>query len=316
MKAKQFFIAISALFVFGLTIFAQTDEDKNWLSNFNAPYLPSDLIFYEYKFYTKEDVAKAKERLNLIEKSSPKDEWEGTYSDNSGLGIGLINWNSDGGFINFFYYHWLKTLDYGKISTSDDAVNLMSEKTSPAKLLRNTPKLLIKVKYGERHYLVPESYIKEFCEEAVGISQSIFEVSDYWTKQTDYKKPVFGLPIVPAEYRKFVRQPINANIIKTGERKLIQEKTEDGTVYREEIRYYVTLDAGKNKGVKPEMDFYITNTGEWLEIDKVSQNTSVGFIRRSFDNDKREECLNGRKGSGETIPCKEIKTGMKVFTKF
>lgn len=309
MKTKNFFIAIFVLLILSFTVFAQTDEDKNWLSNIYAPYLPGDFIFYEYEHYTKEDVAKAKEKLNLIEKSSPKDEWDGTYSDNSGIGIGLIVWNSNGGFINFRYYHWLETLDYGKISASNDVVNLISEKPSLGRLSRSAPKRLIKVKHGERHYLVPESYIKEFCEEAVGLRAGIADVSNYWTKQGDYEKPVFGMPIVPAKYKNFIRQPIEAKIIKTGERKMVND-------YGEEIHYYVTINIGKNKLIEPEMDVYSADLGEWIELKTVFKNISVGIIRRRWGEDKHEECWDGRKGSGENILCKEIKVGMKVFAKY
>lgn len=62
------------------------------------------------------------------------------------------------------------------------------------------------------------------------------------------------------------------------------------------------------------MNFFVEDLGEWIEITKVSLNSSVGKIRRGLD-EKREYCLDSEGGQGQIIPCKEVKVGMTVKTK-
>lgn len=317
MKTGHLLIALFFLLSFSTFLSAQKDlEPENWLSNLGGEYTNYYFIYY-YKHYTKDDVPLAKEKLKSIRQAGFIDEWEGIYEAPSPVGDNMLVWNKDKGFFEFYFYHGLQKMDFGRMSVSEGVVERTSEKPSHSSNPKSKQSVkLVKIKVGERHFLVPETYIEGFCEEAVGLRSFDYNVSDYLAKQADHEKPVFGLPIVPAEYQKFVRQPINARIIKADERKLVQKKTGDGTVYNEEIRYYVTLDAGKNKGVKPEMDFYIPDLGEWLQIAKVSQNASVGVILRTFDGNRQEECWKDRSSNINSIPCKEIKAGMKVFTKF
>lgn len=318
MKAKQIFIALFFLLSFSTVFFAQDDfEQENWLRDLGGLYTGDYYVFYHYKYYTKDDLPVAKERLNAIKQAGYKDEWEGIYAQSTSVGDQIMVWNEEKGFFEFYFYHGLQTMDFGRTAVSGGVIELISEK--PSRLNnpnRRKSARIVKVKVGERHFLVPENYLKEFCEIAVGLRQISVGFGDFWIKTTEWEKPVFGLPVVPAEYQRFVREPIHAEIIKTGEKKMFQEKTEDGTVYNEEIHHYVTLDAGKNKHVKPEMDFYVADLDEWIEIKNVAQNTSVGVIIRRFDDNKHEQCLSGRKGSENSTPCKAIKVGMKTVTKY
>jgi hypothetical protein len=75
------------------------------------------------------------------------------------------------------------------------------------------------------------------------------------------------------------------------------------------------LNAGKNKNIKIGMNFFVEDLGEWIQITKVFQKSSIGFIRRDFDENKQEQCRDSERGSGQITPCKEIKIGMKAKTK-
>ncbi|HEX8636417.1 MAG TPA: hypothetical protein VF692_00030, partial [Pyrinomonadaceae bacterium] len=123
-----------------------------------------------------------------------------------------------------------------------------------------------------------------------------------------------GLPVLPEKYRRFLRFPINVEITRFRNSRIYRNKSVDGTVNYDEIHHFVILGAGKNKGVKLRMNFFAEDLGEWIEITKVLQNSSIGVIKRGLE-EKQEQCRNLEGGQGDIIPCKEIKVGMKVKTK-
>ena len=63
------------------------------------------------------------------------------------------------------------------------------------------------------------------------------------------------------------------------------------------------------------MNFFVEELGEWIEITKILQTKSIGIIRRDFDENKKEQCFDSESGSGNIVPCKEIRVGMKSKTK-
>ncbi len=289
-------------------------EDENWLKGLGgeADYLP--YILYQYKTFTKEDVTKGKQRLKSIRQFAPKNEWEGIYYQETGIGDSKLIWNLEGGFFNLYFYHELKRFDYGRVNDSPSFIELVSEKTlisNPAKKQSAKTKL-IRVKIGEKHFLVPETRLQDFCDRAAGLSTDLQDFYYYWTKEEDMRKEVFGLPVLRSEYRHFLRYPIEAEINRVGNKKI---KRSEIIINSEEIHYPIILNAGKNKNLKKDMNFFVEDLGEWIQITKVFQTNSIGFIRRDFDENKQEQCFDSEGGMGDIITCKEIKIGMKANTK-
>ena len=122
------------------------------------------------------------------------------------------------------------------------------------------------------------------------------------------------MPVLPEKYRHLLRSPINTKITCIGKRQIHQDKFDDGTVNSEEVYRFVVLGAGANKKIKTGMNFFAEDLGEWIEVTKVSANSSIGKIRRSL-NEKKEVCRDLEGGQGQIIPCKPVKIGMKVKTK-
>ncbi len=320
MKIVKTFLIILSVSGF---CFGQVVEDENWIKEIAGEYCSGyRYLTYQYKTFSKENVAKAKEKLKLIKQSVPKNEWEGIYT-NRGVAIGDdgLVWNSRGGFLSFYCYHELTSLDYGSIKESPDSVELVSEKsvisTANKKQIAKTENKLVKVKFGERHFLVPENLLKYFTAKAAGLSTNMDEsYSNYYLdKVEDIEKAIFGLPILPAEYKHFLRYPIKAKIISAGSKKIIPNEQSTKEFNFDDIHYPVTLNAGKNKNIKIKMNFFVEDLGEWIEITKVFQTKSIGFIRRDFDENGWEQCRDSEGGSGQLIPCKEIKVGMMSKTK-
>jgi hypothetical protein len=152
-KIVLFIFIISSLqFSYGQDI----EEYENWLGKEGYPY-PE--LRHDYKNYSKEDVAKAKQRLSLIGESEAIDEFEGYYQQYGELSqIGLI-WNSKAGFIDYYIYTCsieLRGLGFGDVQNSADLLSLNYEKprykSSQKKENARLIQTLVKVKIGNRRF--------------------------------------------------------------------------------------------------------------------------------------------------------------------
>lgn len=315
MKVVFFFPAILLLLSISTFSFGQDSvEDENWLKGFytEADSLPT-LTYWDFNRFKLADLPQAKKRLISVRQYTPQNEWEGIYYSNTGIGASRFIWNEKGGFLKFYFYHTLKSLSFGKAKDFAGFVELEDEKPS---IPQNKRKFnLIKVKIGEKHFLVPENRLKDFCEQAAGLSERYYDFEYYWIRFADWHNEDVGLPTLPSAYKKYLRQPLEAKIIRVGKRKIIPNEQSTKEYNFDDIHYSVTLNVGKNKNLKKQMNFYIGDLGEWVQIEKVFQTTSIGFIRRDFDEKNKEQCRDSEGGMGQLIPCKEIKIGLTAKTK-
>lgn len=313
-KTFLFFLLIAG-FCFG----QESVADENWIGEIGGFYCCSPFITYRYDDFTIEDVERAKQKLKSIKKFTSGSEWEGIYYRSVSVGDDRMVWDSEGGFFAFYYYHELRSLNYGQIKELPGLIELVSEKPLTASFAKRTSAKtddrLVKVKVGERHFLVEENRVRDFAERAVGLSTELEDYSYYWSKAEDDEKKVFGLPVLPAGYKRFSRNPLEARIISVGRKKIIPNEQSAKEFNFGEIHYPVTLNAGKNKNVKSGMNFFVEDLGEWIEITKVFQKHSTGKISRIFGEGNKEQCLDSERGQGLIIACKEIKVGTRAKTK-
>lgn len=295
-------------------------EDENWLKGFGteADYV-SPLLYWDMKSFTLDDVARGKVRLKSVRQFTPQDEWEGVYHANTFLGDNKFIWNAPGGFFSFYFYHTLKSLTYGKATDAPAFIELEYEKL-PFSLAGKKPGFksrLVKVSIGKTRFLVPENRLQDFCDRAVGLNTDLDDVLYYWMKDTerDNAERLEGLPVLPVAYRKFLRHPIEATLVSVGKRKVIPSEHSTKEHNYDDIHYQVTINAGRNKKVKRDMNFFVKDLGEWIQVTHVYQKSSVGFIRREFGINGNEECRDSEGGNGQYTECKEIKIGMKAATK-
>ncbi len=311
-QLKLLFIIIFT-FLLSLVAFGQEiDPNGNWYKEIKG--VDDYYSHYDFKQYSISDVVNAKRQFELIRKNRGNNEWEGIYQAGTILGTAELEWNTEGGFIYHYVYHTLARLDFGKIRNKLDSVTLISLSTSKKKSYFSTK--LVKVKFLNGHYLVPEKRLKDFAERAVGLSTDLEDWRYYLYKPNEPK--VSGkrqlLPKLPNKYKHLLQLPIKTKIIEVGRRIIHKDTFDDGTVNYEEIHCFVTLGKGKSEKIRKGMNFFVKDLGEWIEVVKVLPKSSVGKIRRGFYN-KKEACYNMELGQGLTIPCKMPKSGMKVETK-
>ncbi|CAN5808950.1 hypothetical protein BH20ACI4_BH20ACI4_31920 [soil metagenome] len=324
--SKTIFLLVSLLFSISVLFAQDSVDNENWIGKIEygqAPYL-----IHSYRNYTQADVVAAKQKFILLKQISPMNEWEGMYDNSGHTSDTKLIWNSQVGFIGYYVNTCsleLSSLDFGYIKINADQIELFSEKTpNPESKNKISPEKFVKVKWGDVHYLVEEDELETFCELAAGYYgsgkpveteidgekfthlKSIWEY--YWQKVEEPDKKVFGLPILPNKYKHLVKIPIESEILAINEHKLdlAEEDFMSSTSYR-----YVTISVGKNKNIKPDMEFYIPDLQERIKIIEVGEKTSKGVIERWFEKEEnREDCRK----DGQEIPCQNPKVRMKVKT--
>jgi hypothetical protein len=303
-------------------------EEENWIGTIEGGQPP--FLIHSFKNYSKQDVINAKEKLRLIHKFDSKDDWEGSYSLLGELSDMKLFWNSESGFVNYYVYTCaieLRQLNYGKAVNNVNSVTFLTEKSEqPFWGMNDSGQIkLIKVKWGEKHFLVKEEMLETFSELAAGyygagkieevkVNGEIYPTqisiwNSFWVKSEDLSgKKVFGLPVLPKPYEKLTKKPIEAKIISIGKHEKDEPTEEPVMTYS---RRYVNIGLGKKGGIKIGMDFYIPDIDERITIVEVTDKISVGVLERWIDSDTQNEmCFH----KSETIPCKSLRIGMKVKT--
>lgn len=320
------------IFFFSLLLFSvcfcfaqDFTEDENWIGHIENGVPP--YLLHNYTNYSQADVVKAKEKLTLLKQIPSKNEWEGIYDNSGHLSDIKLIWNSQLGFIKYYIYTCqpeLRNLDFGNVRNGDYQIEFSSEKPQTADSKKQAwNEKFIKVKWGDIHYLVEENELEIFSELAAGFygsgkaveeesggekytyTKSIWE--SYWRKTEDLNKKAFGLPVFPDKYKHLIKIPIEAEIIAINEHKF--EVNEDGDI--SSSNRYVTINAGKNKNIKSDMEFYVPDLQERIKIIEVGEKNSKGVIKRWFDEEeKKENCLK----EGQQMPCVNPTVKMKIKT--
>jgi hypothetical protein len=326
---KIFFFILISILSLSICFGQDIQPEKNWLAEHNI--YSTEVQYQRYDRYSKEDLVKFREKLDLFKMNESKDEWSGIFyiGSEETVNHSELRINSNIGFVCFNVYTCLPELryiDYGRIVNTAEYIQLLPEFTenSPRK---SEPAKYVKVKWGDKYLLVEESALPVFAEKAVGIflesdddlPENKYKWTDFWVKggldsenHHQVQNEYVGLPTFPASYKKFQRSPIEAKIIFVGKRTVENADVvgnENGEFM--EAGYKVIINAGKNRGIKVGMTFDVAEIGENFVITQVNQNNAVGKITRSLDENKIDFCTDG---DNNQIECPRIKTSMNVKT--
>jgi hypothetical protein len=209
-----------------------------------------------------------KEELSNLQEN----EWAGEYWGQLGSIDGAsFDWSPVSGFTvrsGNDFHRGVERINYGNTNFSRNLLTL-----SPEYLIKNKHNYAISttfvpIRWGQQHWLIPSNKLIQFIY-AVN-SGDYDEISSFFVKYEDSKKPNDGLPDVPKEYRKYLnRKPIKAKVTNV---KINDAKYSD---------YTLTLNVGKSKGVVEEMKFYLINVKNvitTIEITNVAEHTSTTRI--------------------------------------
>jgi len=311
------FNLIFTFFIIGfcqLASFAQLNEDGRWKSD--SYYVPVEL---NYNSYSKSDFANALTKLENLksEDSSLVDEWAGSYSPvySGEVNVEDLKWSPKVGFVYLNFYTCLpelRGLDYGSVSATPDYILL----TSQSSKLNGQVKKYLRVKWGERHYLVPESEVAKFYRFVAGYGwkKDEYVVFDFLLKDDDSEKPITGMPVFPRGYERFVKKPIEATITQVVRREIKTEQSYDGSPSYES-HTFVRLNAGTADGVRRGMAFHVVESEDFekVEVVQVGRNFSIGVLVRSLDENKHETFKNWQTDEIKAYP--SVTVGWKVSTR-
>jgi len=270
------------------------------------------------------DFDQFKAKILAIRDSPKTSPWEGIYRDGlTDLGKTEFRLSFEGGFTQFYVYSCqpeLRWLNFGRALDTGDTITLSSDFNSSPK--SESVNKLVKVKWGDRQYLVLESSLSAFAEKVAGLwvePSSMKDItfqkwSGYWAKGI-VDEPTKGFPQFPEKYSSLERRPIEGSVTFVG--KSIREKefqlssaNSTHSYYNANI-YSIRIDKGSRSGAKPGMIFDVLGSDDSILIKSVSRASSVGILIRSIGEGGSEECVSE---SGETAKCKSLQPGSKVST--
>jgi len=236
------------------------------------------------------------------------------------LGSSEITWEQKVGFVYAYVYHTLANIDYGRVTADSDSVKFASERPLVGKRFFEVDH--IKVKFGEKHLLVPKSRLTDFAILAVGrevptgrrAKEIYTEEGFFWEKVDDGDKQIADVPEFPPPYAHLVKKPIQSKILSVGKLKIKREKSKDWGTESEERWRVITFAKGRSDGVRVGMTFWVDELEERIEIVSVGTSKSIARLTRIvIDGD--EFCRNDEVKDGERFPCRMPRVGMKVRTK-
>ena len=294
--------------------------EENWLKSYGI--YSEQRMYFQYDRYSKEDTEKLREKLSQIRDAKSENEWEGTFyfGPEETVGYSLFRINFNRGFAKIYVYTCLpelRSFSYGSIVNKPDTMELVPDFITGSKSLQHSK--YVKVRWGDRLYLVEESSLLAFAEKAVGRfvpnenkdGEGRYDWRSFWV-QGDLEKPLQGSPQFPISYKKFERVPINGKTLSIGRRVVMKESWDDNGSFRaESASYTVTINVGLNKGVKRGMIFEVAGSGEILTITRVYSNRAVGTVTRWLNEGKEDHCWN--KNSNDN-PCPRLLPGMNIRT--
>jgi hypothetical protein len=226
-----------------------------------------------------ESIAESKREAILAEiKKLPEHAWSGDYYAGDGLGVNTaLLIAPDSGYL----FEWRGCLglydrNYGMVTSTNGRIRLSFTFENVRKGFQGIAPELVPVAWGSRRYLVPADDVVGFCNHVnAGREPRNGSRGFYLLRRGDEKKKSTGLPKLPAEYTQYLlAKPIKAEIIAVG-----ASTTRPSAVDWKFKDTPVTLDAGKNHGVRVGMELVVTkprNTVESVRVVKVDETRVAG----------------------------------------
>jgi hypothetical protein len=300
---------------------AQTNWNEKWEHDLGEPW------YLNYEHYTREYVKAAQVKWRDIateNKGSQADEWAGSYSLDSGFDVSLyhLRWSPQAGFVDVYVYTCLpelRYLNYGSVTVSPTTVRMLQEYPATPNKAIEQAKMYLKVKWGDRHYLIEENRIAEFCDTIAGVGIYKEGVIDtgFWVKIDDEEKSPEGMPILPPEYKHLLKKPIDAKVIAVG--KSYVERDDEVDCMTRTVTP-VTLNVGSKDGVKAGIAFKVLSPKDvdhgYIKVVTVSLNSSSAlFIPHGFEMCDESEAPPDEEQAKAEVKEPAVAVGWKLTTR-
>ena len=290
---------------------AELDAYGRWVNGVSEPWwFPEDVA--------KEPKAEVQARWAQlgVEAASQDDGWTGDYfvggdTHGSYLRLGRT------GFVVFRVNKCAASVmgfSYGEVVQSSTLIQLLPQKTVHTSRLHghnNHPaSRYLPVTWRTAKYLVPETAISSFGDYVAGLGEYndpnvlLIDFAPFFVKSLNREasgdidhsktKPTaqhFVAPVVPVGYERFIRKPIEAQIIARGKPYVRHDPDNE---WWNKLVIPVTVDAGRAHGLTPKLVLRILDgsdteeTGELVLITKVNLRTASGVIERPV---RKQPCV-------------------------
>lgn len=172
-------------------------------------------------------VEAVRERISSFS-ATEGDEWAGDYGSSDNMTTGTtLRWSPDAGFVLWREgcYPIPTNASYGAAELRDRRLVLSPEMPLGNRCSYGVANAFVAVRWGARHYLVPEDMLREFCFEVNAFGD---EAPSFLVKIADLEKPVRGRPDVPSGSAGFLlERPISARVasaVEGSEREVILDR--------------------------------------------------------------------------------------------
>lgn len=282
---------------------AQFDAEGRWING-----ISEEPLFFHNLIYSPQNAVIFQSKWQLIKEEnalSKDNEWTGDYVIHGETGgVTVLRWSLKEGFVFLFGGGCepnVRGLNYGRVSFSNNLLQLFPEVDAEASwilLAENDDRRYFKanfiaskfvpVKWQGIHYLVAENQIENFYDYVAGagdyVSRDGIQIvnSLFFPKNEERDKAETGedMPVMPAGYERFIKKPVDAKIIATGRSFIRYIAESEDRSEGDEWVIPVTLNAGSEDGVKPEMAFEILQKDIYriVKILNISKKSSRGEV--------------------------------------
>lgn len=320
------------VFVFFLIflLFQTTKSQSDTISDQWEPNISSQIKSYKSSFVvglSDEDRQKMKSLWNEIgeDLKTEQNAAAGTYVNLGYYNGYFLRWTIDKGFILISYYDqdYIQDFSYGTVNFIDNSEIIFSpqRELSNGRPFKKLPRKWTVL--GRR--LIPIENLKDFGLFQAGLGEyNDFngDCCEFTPSFTNHKmEGDLSLSVIPEKYKRFLVKPISGKIISVGKKKVVNEWSYEGKLYSrwmdKTALVPVKINVGRKQGVKKNMLFSIIDGLEYeniqyVQIIKVYENTSQGFVVREFTYEGKEVYFDYVDDKEKPFP--PIKIGTKIST--
>ncbi|HEX7314252.1 MAG TPA: hypothetical protein VF297_10035 [Pyrinomonadaceae bacterium] len=307
MRVNAFRLTVFALcLLFALAAAAQEPAavvDDRWQNGVTEAW------WFNSHRYTPEQAAAARAVWERIGDAGG-DAWAGDYIINMDTRAHYLRW-SPKGLVSFNVNTCTANVD------SLDYAETVSE--SPGEVVVDSathPRTYVKVKWGERRYLVDQHAVGAFCDYVAGLGEynapnNSGEV-EFLMHGEDGAKPTAPLPTVPPEYQEHVRKPINARVVRVG-KAYVEVNPEDE--WYDDLVTPIRVSAGSDRGLRRGMKLHALDSDDYderVELTRVGRDYALGIVVRAVR--KRPGVKMGEWDDGNDEPGTPVAVGWRLTT--
>lgn len=303
---RLIFVAVCVTLIATKPTEAQVDKWGAWDNGITEAWWLSS------KTFTNEDVANAVARWKSIgQVTSPG--WEGDYFTGSEVHGTYVRWSPDAGFIIADVdkcQALVMSVTYGRVISTPNKIQFIPEFSKSSKPnahhshdRQSKPLSFIPVKWRDSLYLVPENEVDDFADYAAGRGRynalnamEAFLGESYFYSKYAGKTLTEDIPVLPAEYQRFVKTPVTGEITAVLGRKLQRNYSYEfksdsfsfGSQHKLASLTFVTVNIGSVHGAKKDLFLRVVqpNLGETIRLIEVGRTSSKAVLVREVENQK------------------------------